>query len=94
MHTVLLQMIAEGMEIAAIFVRHIKSQESSLQGPSSPQTAGGVVGVQLVSGMPHLETFATTPEICKYISGDFQGAKVQSSKPSTPDGGGGGSGGA
>jgi hypothetical protein len=26
MHTVLLQMIAEGMEIAAIFVRHIKSQ--------------------------------------------------------------------
>jgi hypothetical protein len=26
MHTVLLQMIAEGMEIAAIFVRHIESQ--------------------------------------------------------------------
>jgi hypothetical protein len=45
MHTVLLQMIAEGMEIAAIFVRHIKSQVSSLQGPSSPHTAGGVVGV-------------------------------------------------
>jgi hypothetical protein len=63
MHTVLLQMIAEGMEIAAIFVRHIKSQ--AFKALSSPQTAGGVVGVQLVSGMPHLETFATTPEICK-----------------------------
>jgi hypothetical protein len=34
--------------------------------------------------MPHLETFATTPEICKYISGDFQGAKPFES--STPDG--------
>lgn len=37
MHTVLLQMLAKGIEIAAIFVRHIESQ--AFQGPSSPHTA-------------------------------------------------------
>ena len=63
MHTVLLQMIAEGMEIAAIFVQHIKSQ--AFKALLHRKQLEVVVGVQLVSGMPHLETFATTPEICK-----------------------------
>ena len=81
MHTVLLQMLAKGIEIAAIFVRHVESQAFKAL---LHRTQLECCGVQLVSGMPHLETFATTPETCKYISGDFQGAKPFES--STPDG--------
>ena len=58
MHTVLLQMLAKGIEIAAIFVRHVESQAFKAL---LHRTQLECCGVQLVSGMPHLETFATTP---------------------------------
>src|SRR5450756_2468468 len=65
-----LQVIAEGMETAAIFVRHSKSQALLHCKQLKP-----CCGIQLVFGIPLLETFATPPEICKYLSGFFQGAK-------------------